>query len=111
MFFFIILLSLLSYFSSLRDQYTSPKIIRLKELEDEKLTIEEKQKRTAKDKKRLIEIEEEMAPLQKFLKDAQTHRLAIKSEVGMILISYFFLLLSLTFQIPCELILRKRLLS
>lgn len=72
----------LFYFSWNRDQYTSPKIIRLKELEEEKLTIEEKKKQSASDKKKLREIEDEMAPLQKFLKDAQTHRLAIKRETG-----------------------------
>lgn len=71
-----------STFLLLRDQYTSPKIIRLKELEDEKLTIDEKKTKSASDKKKLLEIEEEMAPLEKFLKDAQTHRLAIKSETG-----------------------------
>jgi hypothetical protein len=54
----------------------------LKELEEEKMTIEEKTTKSAKDKKKLAEIEEEIAPLEKFLKDAQTHRLAIKRETG-----------------------------
>lgn len=67
----------------LRDQYTSPKIIKLMELETEMKEIQDKTKLTAKMKKRLSEIEDEMKPLKQFLEDARFHRAQIKKEIGM----------------------------
>lgn len=70
------------------DQYTSPKIIKLKELEDEKAKIDELPKKNAQQKKRLDDIEQEMIPLTQFLADAKLQRAQIRSEIGM-LQSYF----------------------
>ena len=68
----------------LSDQYTSPKIIKLMELENEKKTIEDAPKISSKKKKRLAEIEREMVPLKKFLEDARAQRQAIRKEIGML---------------------------
>lgn len=65
------------------DQYTSPKIIKLMELEEEKKAIEDS-KITAKKKLRLDEIEKEIIPLKQFLEDAKAQRLAIRNEIGML---------------------------
>lgn len=76
-----------------RDLYTSPKIIRLKELDDEKSEIEAKDRMTSKDKKRLLVIEEESKPLIQFLEDAKFQRQEIKKEIGMICRFSFVILL------------------
>jgi hypothetical protein len=54
------------------------------ELENEKSEIEALTKKSARNKKRLDAIENEMAPLKKFLDDARAQRLAIRKEIGMI---------------------------
>lgn len=59
------------------------------ELDKEKKKIEEHDKLTAKQRKRLAEIEKEMIPLKKFLEDAKAQRQAIRSEVGMTLTLFF----------------------
>lgn len=76
-----------------RDLYTSPKIIKLKELEEEQKEIEDMEKIPAAKKKRLKKIAEEMAPLKKFLDDAASHRAQIKKEIGvynLISLSYIY---------------------
>jgi hypothetical protein len=62
------------------------------ELEEEKAKIEDAPKRNAKQKKRLLEIEQEMIPLKQFLNDAKMQRAQILKEIGMITTctSFFF---------------------
>ena len=59
------------------------KIIQLKELQEEKTAIEEKERKSRKDNDRLKEIEAEMKPLQTFLDEAKKQREAIKAEIRM----------------------------
>jgi hypothetical protein len=56
----------------------------LKDLQEEKSSIEEKERKTKKDQLRLRAIEEEMKPLEEFLAEAKLQRAAIKAEIGMI---------------------------
>lgn len=55
----------------------------MKELQDEKATIEDSPRITAKQKKRLAEIEKEIIPLKQFLDDAKKQRQQIRNEIGM----------------------------
>lgn len=64
-----------------RDQYLSPKIIELKNLEEEKDSL--RGKRDLRSKDRLLRIEEEMRPLRQFLNEAQRQRDRIKAEISM----------------------------
>lgn len=54
------------------------------ELKAEKDEIEDSKKITKKMKARLVEIEEEMKPLNQFLEEAKFHRAQIKMEIGML---------------------------
>jgi hypothetical protein len=63
------------------------KLIKVKQLEEERNSLKEKERLQSKDKKRLKEIEEEILPLKTFLEDAQKQRDALKKEIGM----YFFI--------------------
>ena len=55
----------------------------MKELTDEKESIEELEIISNKNKKRLTEIDLEMIPLKTFLETAQNQRDAIKEEISM----------------------------
>ena len=59
------------------------KLIKIKQLEEERNSLKEKEKLRSNDKKRLKEIEEEILPLKTFLEDAQKQRDALKKEIGM----------------------------
>ena len=76
-----------------RDAYTCIKIIQLKELQEEKSAIEEKERKTKKDQLRLRKIEEEMKPLEQFLAEAKLQRAAIKAEIGTVIECDCFLLI------------------
>ena len=52
-------------------------------MEDEKAKIEDNQKISPRQKKRLLEIEKEMIPLRQFLDDAKKQREQIRKEIGM----------------------------
>lgn len=76
------------------------KIIQLKELQEEKSALEEKEKLTKKDKARLEAILEEIEPLETFLEDAKLQRQAIKAEIRMSsnsVFPFFFFLLCFTY--------------
>ncbi len=64
------------------------KLIKLKELEEEKIALNEKNKITTADKQRLKQIEEDMKPLKTFLEDAQKQRDAIKEEISTYVFSF-----------------------
>ena len=64
------------------DQYTSPKIIELKDLDEEKLDLLER-KSTKQSRARIQQIEEEMIPLKQFLTEAHSQRNAVKAEICM----------------------------
>lgn len=58
--------------------------MRLINLEEEHRTLEAKERKTAKDKRDLKQLEKEVLPLKTFLEDAAIHRKAIKAEIGII---------------------------
>lgn len=56
--------------------------MRLINLEEKYRTLEAKERKTAKDKRDLKQLEKEILPLKTFLEDAAIHRKAIKDELG-----------------------------
>ena len=63
--------------------------MRLVKLEEKHRTFEAKERKTAKDKRDLKQLEKEMLPLKTFLEDAAIHRTAIKAEIGILPYSVF----------------------
>lgn len=58
------------------------KFIELINLKEEERSLETKKIQSAKDKKRLVAIKEEIVPLQDFIDNAAFHRNQIKNEIG-----------------------------
>jgi hypothetical protein len=79
-------------FLTISDQYSSEKYVRLINLEEEHRELLAKEKKTVADRLELKRLEKEIAPLKSFLDDAASHRIAIKAEIGILVIFLFYLL-------------------
>lgn len=79
--------------SSLRDSYTSLKLIRQRHLLAQIQTINNKKKKSLPDLEALERLNKELEPINKFLDEARQQRNAILEEIGM----NYHLIISLMF--------------